>query len=49
MLDLPANCDIIEHNKMLGEAFDLIGKLSDAQLKTLIEKVREADNENLGD
>lgn len=33
--------DTMEYTKMLEEAFDLIGKLTDDQLKTLMEQVKE--------
>lgn len=34
-------CDTMEYTKMLEEAFDLIGKLSDEQLAALIQQVQD--------
>lgn len=41
MMTFSTECDKINYENMLMEAFELIGKLSDEQLKTLIEQVRE--------
>jgi hypothetical protein len=40
MLCNDAKCDTIKYQEMLGEAFDLIQKLSDEQLQKIMEALK---------
>lgn len=40
MLCNDAKCDTIEYQEMLAEAFDLIQKLSDEQIKKIMEAIK---------